>query len=88
MATDYSRDIARQLEKLVAEQHETNKRLKKLEEAVMIRNFDELVPPPKGTAVMNMNGVVCISGADFKEMDKAYRSYKENKDDERNERTD
>lgn len=77
MAIDYTREIARQLERLVAEQHETNKRLKKIEEAIMVRNFDELVPPPKGSAVMNMNGVVCLGTADFKEMEQAYIREKE-----------
>lgn len=75
MATDYTKDmaryikdVARQLEKMVAEQNETNKWLKKIKESVELKSFDELVPPPRGTVIQNMLGTTFMNTIDFEEM--------------------
>ena len=67
MATDL-RDIDRTLGKLVDAVRMTNKRLEKIEEALITKQFDEWLPPPIGTAYENMKGCVMISGADFRRL--------------------
>lgn len=74
MATDYKRDIARQLERLVAEQHQMNKRLNSIEEALIEKQFDDWVAPPMGTVYQNIKGCVMMSRTDFEKMEEAYNA--------------
>lgn len=69
---DYSREIARQLEKLVAEQHETNKRLKKIEDALIEKQFSDWVAPPRGSVYQNLKGCTMLNSIDFDEIYSEY----------------
>lgn len=80
---DYTRDIARWLEKLVVEQHETNKRLKNIESALIAKQFDDWIPPAKGTVYQNTKGCVMLNLTDFNEMYNEYLNKGE--DDDRSE---
>lgn len=67
---DSTKEIARQLERIVGETHETNRRLKRIEQIADLRRFDDLEPPPQGVVVQNMRGCVCINLKDYKELTK------------------
>lgn len=78
MATDYTKDIARQLEKLVAESHETNRMLKRIASEMELKQFEDLDPPPKGTVVQNFRGATVMNTSDFEEMENDGRNERTN----------
>jgi len=73
---DGSKDIAKAIDKLTREMSKTmndigkqmNKALGRMAEALEQKQFDELVPPPKGTVYQNMRGTTLIGSEDFNEI--------------------
>ena len=65
---DSTKEIARQIERLVSETQTTNKTLKRIERIADIRRFDDLEPPPLGVVIQNMKGCVCINLEDYRKM--------------------
>lgn len=92
---DSSKDIAKAIEHMNREVCRTlndigkqmNKALGRMAEALEQKQFDELVPPPKGTVYQNFRGTTVLGSADFNEIYDAYLNKGET-DDERTERTD
>ena len=74
---DGTKEIARQLERLVTEMHETNRRLKRIEQIVDIRRFDDLEPPPQKVVVQNMRGCVCVHQKDYEKLIERVKSIDE-----------
>ena len=74
---DGTKEIARQIERLVTEMHETNRRLKRIEQIVDIRRFDGLEPPPRKVVVQNMRGCVCVHQKDYEKLIERVKSIDE-----------
>lgn len=73
---DSSKEIAKAIEHMNREVCRTlndigkqmNKALGRMAEALEQKQFDELVPPPKGTVYQNMRGTTLIGSEDFNEI--------------------
>lgn len=74
---DSTKEIVRQLERLVTEMHETNRRLKRIEQIVDVRRFDDLEPPPRKVVVQNMRGCVCVHQKDYEKLIERVKSIDE-----------
>lgn len=84
---DNNKEVVRVLKNVTEEIHQLNKNIIRVAKALEERQFDELMPPPKGTVYQNMLGTTVLGSEDFKEIYDAYLSKGET-DDERTERTD
>lgn len=77
---DNNKEVVRAIEKMNREVCRTlaeigrqmNKALGRMAEALEQKQFDELVPPPKGTVYQNMRGTTVLGSADFKEIYDVY----------------
>lgn len=73
---DNNKEVVRAIEKMNREVCRTlaeigrqmNKALGRMADALEQKQFDELVPPPKGTVYQNMRGTTLIGSEDFNEI--------------------
>lgn len=78
---DNNKEVVRAIEKMNREVCRTlseigrqmNKALGRMAEALEQKQFDELVPPPKGTVYQNMRGTTLIGSEDFNEVYDVWR---------------
>lgn len=84
---DNTKEVARVLKDIASELHQLNRGISSVAKAMEQKQFDELVPPPKGTVYQNMRGTTLIGSEDFNEIYDAYLNKGET-DGERTERTD
>lgn len=80
MATDYTKEVARAIDRLTAEVRKTNSRLAKVEEALIAKQFDDWVAPPIGTAYQNSKGCVMMSKFDYERMEKKANAREDSSD--------
>lgn len=65
---DNNKEVVRVLKDVTEEIHQLNKNIIRVAKALEEKQFDELVPPPKGTVHQNNKGCVMMSKLDFEEL--------------------
>lgn len=86
---DNNKEVARVLKDIASELHQLNRGISNVAKALEQKQFDELIPPPKGTVYQNMLGTTVLGSADFNEIYDTWCNLdKGETDDERTERTD
>lgn len=65
---DNNKEAVRVLKDVTEEIHQLNKNIIRVAKALEQKQFDELVPPPKGTVYQNMRGTTLIGSEDFNEI--------------------
>jgi len=69
---DNNKDVVRVLKDITEELHQLNRSIVRVAKALDEKQFDELIPPPKGTVYQNMRGTTVLGSADFKEIYDVY----------------
>ena len=69
---DNNKDVVRVLKDITEELHQLNRSIVRVAKALEEKQFDELIPPPKGTVYQNMRGTTVLGSADFKEIYDVY----------------
>lgn len=86
---DNNKEVVRVLKDVTEELHQLNRNVVRMAKALEDKQFDELIPPPKGSVYQNMRGTTVIGSEDFNEIYDAWCNLDEGEtDDERTERTD
>lgn len=86
---DNTKEVVRVLKNVTEELHQLNRNVVRVAKALEDKQFDELIPPPKGTVYQNMLGTTVLGSADFNEIYDTWCNLdKGETDDERTERTD
>lgn len=65
---DNNKEVVRALKDMTEELHQLNRNIVRVAKVLEDKQFDELVPPPKGTVYQNMRGTTLISSEDFNEI--------------------
>lgn len=65
---DNNKEVVKALKDVTEELHQLNRNIKAVAKVLEQKQFDELVPPPKGTVYQNMLGTTVIGSADFNEI--------------------
>lgn len=65
---DNTKEVVRVLKNVTEELHQLNRNVVRVAKALEDKQFDELIPPPKGTVYQNMRGTTLIGSEDFNEI--------------------
>lgn len=79
---DNNKEVVRVLKNVTEELHQLNRSVVRVAKALEQKQFDELVPPPKGTVYQNMRGTTLIGSEDFNEIYDAWCNLDKGEDDD------
>jgi ABC-type enterochelin transport system ATPase subunit len=65
---DNNKEVVRVLKDVTEEIHQLNKNIIRVAKALEEKQFDELIPPPKGTVHQNLRGTTVLNTDTFEEI--------------------
>lgn len=65
---DNNKEVVRALKDVTEELHQLNRNIRVVAKALEDKQFDELIPPPKGTVYRNFRGTTVLCASDFDEI--------------------
>lgn len=66
---DNNKEVVRVLKDIASELHQLNRGISNVANAIDLKQFEDLDPPPRGTVIQNFKGTTVMNTIDFEEME-------------------